>query len=59
MKPYQGFKTWEELVADHKGLKEQIKDRELQLDLLQELKDIKKIKAAIDEIANQMMAVNM
>lgn len=59
METYQGFKTREELVADHKGLKKQIKDREQQLDLLQQLKDIKQIKAAIDEIANQMMAVNM
>lgn len=59
MKPYQGFTSREELVADHKGLKEQIKDRERQLDLLQQLKDINQIKQAIDEIANQMMAVNM
>lgn len=59
MKDYQGFKTREELVADHKGLKKQIKDRERQLDMLQQLKDIKQIKTSIDEIANQMMAVNM
>lgn len=59
METYQGFKTREELVADHKGLKEQIKDREQQLDRLQELEDLEEIKQAIDEIANQMMAVNM
>lgn len=59
MEAYQGFTSREELVRDHKGLKEQIKDRERQLDLLQQLKDINQIKQAIDEIANQMMAVNM
>ena len=59
MEAYQGFTSWEELVADHKGLKKQIKDRERELDQLQQLKDIKQIKQAIDEIANQMMAVNM
>lgn len=59
MKPYQGFTSREELVRDHKGLKEQIKDREKQLDCLQELEDLEEIKAAVDEIANQMMAVNM
>lgn len=40
-------------------LKKQIKDREKQLDRLQELEDLEEIKRAIDEIANQMMAVNM
>lgn len=59
MKPYQGFTSREELVRDHKGLKKQIKDREKQLDRLQELEDLEEIKRAIDEIANQMMAVNM
>lgn len=34
MEAYQGFKTRKELVADHKGLKKQIKDREQQLDML-------------------------
>lgn len=59
MKSYQGFKTREELVADHKDLKEQIKDRERQLDAIQNLEDLNEIKRAIDEIANQMMSVNM
>jgi flagellar hook-associated protein FlgK len=59
MEAYQGFTSREELVRDHKGLKEQIKDREKQLDCLQELEDLEEIKAAVDEIANQMMAVNM
>lgn len=59
MEAYQGFTSREELVRDHKGLKEQIKDREKQLDRLQELEDLEEIKRAIDEIANQMMAVNM
>lgn len=59
MEAYQGFTSREELVADHKGLKKQIKDREKQLDQLQNLDDLDEIKSAIDEIANQMMAVNM
>lgn len=59
MEAYQGFTSREELVEDHKGLKKQIKDREKQLDRLQELEDLEEIKRAIDEIANQMMAVNM
>ena len=59
MKSYQGLTTREELVRDHKGLKEQIKDRERQLDAIQNLEDLNEIKSAIDEIANQMMAVNM
>ena len=59
MEAYQGFTFREELVEDHKGLKKQIKDREKQLDRLQELEDLEEIKRAIDEIANQMMAVNM
>lgn len=59
MEAYQGFTSREELVEDHKGLKKQIKDREKQLDRLQELEDLEEIKRAIDEIANQMMAVNI
>lgn len=59
MRVYEGFTTWEELVKDHKGLKEQIKDREKRLDDLQLSDDIDEIKYAIDRISNEMMAVNM
>lgn len=63
---YECFLSVEDLIEDHKKLKESIKERELKLDvivlkLLQKIgeEDIKDIEEELDEMSGQMMSVNM
>ena len=63
---YCWFKTQKDLIEDHKGIKEMIKKRELQIDKLGWVfllkhteKDIEAVAEELEAMSHEMMSINM
>ena len=59
---YCWFETLHDLIKDHKWLKKQIKERELQCDIRIDYKDsvrISEFREDIEAMAHEMMSINI
>lgn len=57
---YCWFDTIEELIEDHKKIKEQIKEREIKLDMLSDNEDCNRyISEVLEEMSHEMMSINL